>query len=98
MSEAAITREEFNALKEQIAALEAQIRQLQAAMSAAGNSAKTEISEETLHIIAAAVAAYLGKRATIKIVRRVSDEENAWRTQGRVTVAASHRMPRMRGW
>jgi methylmalonyl-CoA carboxyltransferase large subunit len=98
MSEAAITREEFEALKAQISALQAQIRQLQAAVSAVGNGAPEEISEETLHVIAAAVAAYLGKRATIRIVRRVSDEENAWRTQGRVTVAASHRMPRMRGW
>lgn len=98
MSEAAITRAEFDALKEQIAALQAQIRQLQAAVSAAGNGASEEIPEETLHVIAAAVAAYLGKRATLKIVRRVSDDEHAWRTQGRVTVAASHRMPRMRGW
>ncbi len=98
MSETAITRAEFDALKEQIAALQEQIRQLQAAVAAAGNGASKEIPEETLHVIAAAVAAYLGKRATIKIVRRASDDENAWRTQGRVTVAASHRMPRMRGW
>jgi hypothetical protein len=44
------------------------------------------------------VAAYLGKRATIRYVRRIHDESAAWRNQGRVSIAGSHQMPRTSGW
>jgi methylmalonyl-CoA carboxyltransferase large subunit len=48
-----------------------------------------EITEETLAVIAAAVAAFLGERAHIRQVRLVASE--AWAQQGRVSVMASHR-------
>jgi methylmalonyl-CoA carboxyltransferase large subunit len=48
------------------------------------------ISEEIMLIIAAAVAAYLGERAHIRVVRLVPS--NAWAQQGRVSIQASHRL------
>lgn len=50
---------------------------------------REEIGEETLLVIAASVAAFLGERAHIRHVRLVSSE--AWAQQGRVGVMASHR-------
>jgi methylmalonyl-CoA carboxyltransferase 12S subunit len=57
---------------------------------AAGPAAVHEdIGEESLAVIAAAVAAFLGERAHIRQVRLVTSE--AWAQQGRVSVMASHR-------
>lgn len=98
MSENTVSREEFDALKNEIASLRAQLSELTKG-SAANGKQHEELPEETLHVIAAAVAAFLGKRATIRFVRRMNAEETgAWRTGGRATVAASHQMPRLRGW
>jgi methylmalonyl-CoA carboxyltransferase large subunit len=47
-----------------------------------------EISEEIVLVIAAAVAAFLGKRAPIRQIRLVGSP--AWAQQGRVTIQASH--------
>ncbi len=49
----------------------------------------SEVSEDVLLVIAAAVAAFLGERAHIRQVRLVASE--AWAQQGRVSVMASHR-------
>jgi methylmalonyl-CoA carboxyltransferase 12S subunit len=48
-----------------------------------------EISEETLLVIAASVAAFLGERAHVRQVRLLHSD--AWAQQGRVSVMASHR-------
>ncbi len=48
-----------------------------------------EIAEETMAVIAAAVAAFLGERAHVRQVRLLASE--AWAQQGRVSVMASHR-------
>lgn len=48
------------------------------------------ISEETMLVIAAAVAAYLGERAHIRVVRLVPS--HAWAQQGRVSIQASHHL------
>ena len=49
------------------------------------------ISEEILMVIAAAVAAFLGKKARIRKVRRVTEFGlNPWSQQGRVSIQASH--------
>ena len=48
------------------------------------------ISEELMLAIAAAVAAYLGERAHIRVVRLAPS--NAWAQQGRVSIQASHRL------
>ena len=49
-----------------------------------------QISEETMLVIAAAVAAYLGERAHIRVVRLVPSR--AWAQQGRVSIQASHQL------
>jgi methylmalonyl-CoA carboxyltransferase large subunit len=60
-----------------------------AAAPAGPPDAHEAITEETLAVIAAAVAAFLGERAHIRQVRLVASE--AWAQQGRVSVMASHR-------
>src|SRR5262245_16751809 len=58
---------------------------------AVGAAPKEEpISEEVMLAIAAAVAAYLGERAHIRVVRLAPS--NAWAQQGRVSIQASHRL------
>ncbi|HWQ52706.1 MAG TPA: hypothetical protein VN442_03415 [Bryobacteraceae bacterium] len=55
-----------------------------------------EISAETLSILAAAVAAYLGKRARIRGARllRTGPYSSPWAQQGRVYIQASHVLQR----
>lgn len=84
-------------LQKQIAALEARIAQLEhpakpaAPMAVAKPTSPQEpISEETMLLIAAAVAAYLGERAHISVVRLVPS--HAWAQQGRVSIQASHQL------
>ncbi len=96
MSDAAVSREEFEALKAELAELRAQLARLAPAPGAP--LVEPGIPEEIVPVIAAAVAAFLGKRATIRIIRRVHDESGVWRQQGRATVTASHKMPSVRGW
>jgi methylmalonyl-CoA carboxyltransferase large subunit len=49
---------------------------------------KTEIAPEIILAISAAVAAFLGKRASIHQIRLTGT--TAWAAQGRATVQASH--------
>ncbi len=54
---------------------------------------KQEIPDDVLVIIAAAVCAFLGKKARIRQTRLVQPfEANAWAQQGRVFVQASHNL------
>src|SRR5208283_5651270 len=53
-----------------------------------GPTVHGEISSEVLLAITAAVAAFLGKRATIHQIRLTGT--TAWAMQGRATVQASH--------
>jgi len=48
------------------------------------------VSEEIMLVIAAAVAAYLGERAHIRVVRLAPS--HAWAQQGRVSIQASHHL------
>jgi len=48
------------------------------------------VSEEIMLVIAAAVAAYLGERAHIRVVRLLPS--HAWAQQGRVSIQASHHL------
>ena len=50
------------------------------------------VSEETLLLISAAVAAFLGERAHIRQVRLISS--GGWALQGRVFIQASHNLGR----
>jgi methylmalonyl-CoA carboxyltransferase 12S subunit len=58
----------------------------------AGPTIHGEISREVLLAITAAVAAFLGKRATIHQIRLTGS--TAWAMQGRATVQASHGISR----
>ena len=51
---------------------------------------KTEVAEEELIAISAALAAYLGVRVHIKQIRLLSS--HAWAQQGRVSIQASHNL------
>jgi methylmalonyl-CoA carboxyltransferase large subunit len=53
-----------------------------------------EIPPEVLLVISAASAAFLGKKARIRRVRRVQAGMNPWSQQGRVNIQASHNV----GW
>jgi methylmalonyl-CoA carboxyltransferase large subunit len=87
-------RQEVARLSERVAALErtagsagpavaaAPARPTAAAPSAEG------ISEEIVLVIAAAVAAFLGKKAPIRQIRLLGSA--AWAQQGRVIIQASH--------
>ncbi|MGO4882585.1 MAG: hypothetical protein ACLP59_17480 [Bryobacteraceae bacterium] len=52
-----------------------------------------EVSQETIMVLTAAVAAFLGKRARIRGARLVrTAPSSAWAQQGRVFVQASHNL------
>jgi methylmalonyl-CoA carboxyltransferase large subunit len=56
--------------------------------------APEELDEETLTVLSAAVAAFLGKPAHIRRARLVSaPAPTAWVQQGRAYVQASHNLP-----
>ncbi len=93
MSETPVTRAEFEALLARLASLEAEL----AALRPAPPEPVDGLDPDTVRVIAAAVAAYLGKRATIKVVRRVSDDSDSWRSFGRANLAAGRSLPRVRG-
>jgi cell division protein FtsL len=55
--------------------------------------APEELSQETLAVIAAAVASYLGKTVRVRGARRLPQEEvSTWAQQGRVYIQASHNL------
>lgn len=57
-----------------------------------------DVSPETILVLSAAVAAFLGKRARIRSARLVrTAPSNAWAQQGRVFVQASHNLGVMHG-
>ena len=92
--------EQIEVLQRQIEALTARLAQVEApaatapaaAVAAPAEPVQEGITEETLLAIAAAVSAYLGKRAPIRQVRLVSSQ--AWAQQGRAFIQASHRIER----
>ena len=78
-------------LGERVAALERRAGPAVApapAPPAAPAPAAEGLSEETVLVIAAAVAAFLGKKAPIRQIRLLGSA--AWAQQGRVTIQASH--------
>lgn len=72
-------RAEVRALGRRLEALEQEVRQL-----------RQPIPEDDLFLLAAAVAAYLGKRAPLRAVRLLGT--TTWAQQGRVSLQASHRI------
>ncbi|MCW5943352.1 MAG: hypothetical protein KIS66_14060 [Fimbriimonadaceae bacterium] len=92
MNEVTLLRDEVATLRDEVAHLRKMLADVLAAREGgfAGPAAAEGVSEDTLFTIAAAVAAYLGKRATIKMVRPVPQSLDGWRLQGRVAVQGSH--------
>lgn len=86
----------IDGLRKQLALLNERVARLEgprAAASAAPPSAEsepTDISQEELIAISAAVAAFLGIRAHIKQIRLIGSR--AWAQEGRVSIQASHRL------
>jgi methylmalonyl-CoA carboxyltransferase large subunit len=81
--------EALNALKAEVALLGERLGALEAAAARPSPAPAAEgLSEELITVIAAAVAAYLGKKAHIRQIRMISSL--AWGMQGRVTIQASH--------
>ena len=95
--------EQIEALQRHIEALTARLAQIEgtgpqpapappAPLATPVQPAEEAITEELLLTIAAAVSAYLGKRAPIRQVRLVSS--HTWAQQGRAFIQASHRIDR----
>jgi methylmalonyl-CoA carboxyltransferase large subunit len=55
-----------------------------------------EVSPETLLVIAAAVASYLGQKVQVRCAHLITTGTSAWAQQGRVFVQASHNLQRAR--
>jgi methylmalonyl-CoA carboxyltransferase large subunit len=92
-------REEVRRLGERVASLEsagARSQESGVRSQETGPSPRTPeklpaeegISEEVLAVISAAIAAYLGKKPSIRQIRLLGTA--AWAQQGRVTIQASH--------
>ena len=87
-------------LKNEITELRQRIEKLEALLAAGRDGQRTappaagkqEISPEIVLAISAAVAAFLGKRATIRQIRLTSS--NAWSAAGPATMQASHAIVR----
>lgn len=83
-------QQQIVALEARLALLEAKAKPAPAPTPAPQPVVQDQVSEETMLIIAAAVAAYLGERAHIRVVRLVPT--HAWAQQGRVSIQASHQL------
>lgn len=84
-------RQEVARLNERVAALESAAGAASRAAAAAAPQAEAttdEVNEETVLIIAAAIAAFLGKKAHVRQIRLLGSD--AWSQQGRATIQASH--------
>jgi methylmalonyl-CoA carboxyltransferase 12S subunit len=78
-------------MEARIHTLEARLGEAVKQPAAAKNVAEERIDPEILMVIAAAVAAFMGRKAHIRRVRRsVAPGMNPWAQQGRVTIQASH--------
>jgi len=78
-------RQELTRLSNRVAALEAGADKQPAPAAPVEN---TDISEELIALIGAAIAAFLGKKARIRQIRLLGT--TSWAQQGRVTIQASH--------
>ena len=72
-------RSEIRALGRRVEHLEDELQKL-----------RQPIPEDDIFLLAAAVAAYLGKRAPIRQIRLLGT--TSWSKQGRVSIQASHRL------
>jgi len=84
-------------LDKRVAKLESMLGALTKSAPSGAQAAPTdgEIPQEIILAISAAVAAFLGKRASIRQIRLTG--ETPWAMQGRATVQASHGIEFVRG-
>jgi methylmalonyl-CoA carboxyltransferase 12S subunit len=91
--------EELQALRQRVDKLESLLTAAKAAPPASHASPAKEVeqgfSPEIVLVISAVVAAFLGKRASIRQIRLSG--ESPWAMQGRATVQASHGIEFVRG-
>jgi methylmalonyl-CoA carboxyltransferase 12S subunit len=91
--------EELQELRQRVEKLESLLAAQKAAAPAAQAAASKEVEQgitpEIVLAISAAVAAFLGKRASIRQIRLSG--ESPWAQQGRATVQASHGIEFVRG-
>lgn len=88
---------ELHELRQRVDKLESLLAAAKAASSGAkvAQPVSEEIRPEIILAISAAVAAFLGKRASIRQIRLTG--ETPWAMQGRATVQASHGIEYVRG-
>jgi methylmalonyl-CoA carboxyltransferase large subunit len=77
----------LEALRREVARLNDRVAALEAATKAPA-PVDERLSEETVLVLSAAIAAFLGKKAHIRQIRLLGSA--GWAQQGRVTVQASH--------
>lgn len=91
--------EELQELRQRVEKLESLLAQAKAAppstQAGPGREVEQGVSPEIVLVISAAVAAFLGKRASIRQIRLSG--ESPWAMQGRATVQASHGIEFVRG-
>jgi methylmalonyl-CoA carboxyltransferase large subunit len=102
-----MSKQEIRSLEEKLEELGKRVDKLESMLATLtkidpSGAAKTEeqltsaeISREVVLAISAAVAAFLGKRASIRQIRLTG--ETPWAMQGRATVQASHGIEFVRG-
>ena len=101
-------KDEIKSLETELEALRHRVEKLESLLAYAAKAtpeaegtkavdppAKQEVSAEIFLAISAALAAFLGKRASIRQIRLTG--ETPWATQGRATVQASHGIEFIRG-
>jgi methylmalonyl-CoA carboxyltransferase 12S subunit len=91
----------FGVLRRELARLGERVAKLEAASLAAPRAVAAPaappaagpapLSDETVLVLSAAIAAFLGKKARIRQIRLLGSA--AWSQQGRVTIQASHVIP-----
>jgi methylmalonyl-CoA carboxyltransferase 12S subunit len=87
---------EMARMAERLAHLDGQPAEPAAVASAPPPTVEEGISEDVVLVLAAAIAAYLGKRAHIRQIRLLGSAP--WAQQGRVSIQASHRLDGGTGW
>jgi methylmalonyl-CoA carboxyltransferase 12S subunit len=100
-----MAKQEIKALEEELHELRLRVEKLESQLAVAKGTPPPEqstpveaergVSSEVVLIISAAVAAFLGKRASIRQIRLSG--ESPWAMQGRATVQASHGIEFVRG-
>jgi methylmalonyl-CoA carboxyltransferase large subunit len=83
--------EALESLRQEIARLGARVSALESTAQPPSMPESTELDDELVMILSAAVAAYLGVKPHIRQIRLIGG--SSWAQQGRATIQASHALP-----